>query len=155
MTRDLKIMLFDWIFSRDTKPCEFFLSLLTLGIGARLMSGAEDVYDLVQDGAFVEYYWVFYINALLPKVGLLLVVAAFGQIFGLLLSVCRFVTIARIIRWLSSLIDGCVWFSLVVFLTGRLPMTDGLHVIYAALFLGDVWIVMGIAYRGYRGRNAD
>jgi hypothetical protein len=119
------------------------------------MSGGEDVYDLVKDGAFVQYYWIFYINALLPKVGLVLFIAAFGQIAGLLFSAFRFVTTSRVVRWLSSLIDGCVWFSLVIFLTGRLPITEGLQVIYAALLLADAWIVMGIAYRGYRGRDTD
>lgn len=148
MTKENRIEWVDKLLRQETKPTEFITSFITLGIAMRFISGGEDVYEFLGPDDQL-------ILAVLPFIGIALMLAACGQLFGLAIRGRNHVALSRVMRWSSSIVDGCIWFSLLILVSTKLNIFEGLQWIYGALLLGDMWIVMGIAYRGCRGRDPD
>jgi hypothetical protein len=133
MTKIGRLAAWDLVLSLDTKPTEFFTSLISASVGWGLLDN-ESPMNFVGWGLFC---------------------AAALQLIGILLTVRGAVPIGRLARWTSSVVDGSIWCSLAALSLTVAPPTEFPIPLYAALFLNDAWIVMGIAYRGYRGRVTD
>lgn len=147
-SREWKLWAWDQLLGLDSKPTEFLTSLITFGIGMRIASGKSQTFQQLSDASEVVRHYM-------PGLGWALMVGAVVQVVGVALTVVHFVPLGRMLRWGSSVIDGAIWATFMVFMLGVIPLTDTLYIIYGAFLINDAWIVMGIAYRGYRGRASD
>ena len=149
MNKQRRLILWMHILSLDSKPTEFLTSLITIGIGLRIVQGKSPVFNQLMSVSDA-------LNSIIPYMGWALICGALSQIFGVIITAWGWAVLGRGIRWLSSVVDGAIWSSMIVFLWlfDTVSWHDSLYAIYFALLINDVWIVMGIAYRGYRGRGA-
>lgn len=144
-----RLKLLDWLFTRAIGPFEFWTGAYSLVMGFAFVLGQSALQVVTHDKNFILFDWD------IQVLGGILIFGGSTQLFALLVVSAFNVQLSRIMRWLGRVSEGSVWALCATFAWMTLSPVNAFKYLYTLLFMQELWVVMSIAYRGFRGKNSN
>lgn len=141
----IRLEFLDWLFTRTTGPHEIWTGVFGIITAYSIHMGTFLIQNATRNINLVVSDWD------LSSVALALVIGSSTQMLGLLITLFKKPLLSNTLRWVGCVIEGSMWTVLLYFTFLTPEPTMQITFLYSLRILIVLWVVMSIAYRGFRG----
>lgn len=143
----VRLKILDWLFTRAIGPFEFWTGSYSLVTGFAYFTGQSAI-QIISSNMSMSLF-----GADLQMLGLILMFGGTVQLVALLVISHIHLELSRVLRWVGSVSEGSVWALCATFAWLTTYPIHAFRYLFTLLFMQELWVVMSLAYRGFRGKG--